>query len=95
MEGTRPLSPLLTTKAMVYVRVCMGLGTSDVSLSKPLGWLKSEVSLPTLFLDGEIMLSFNHIIPKNSFSLDFGHFVWKKYTKDTCFAKIMKNDKAT
>ena len=60
----------------------MRLGTSDVSLSKPLGWLKSEVSLPTLFLDGEMMLSFNPIIPKKFVFLGFWPFRLEKNTQN-------------
>ena len=50
--------PLSTPKAMAYVRGRMD--TSDVSLSKLLGWLKPRASQQTLFGDGEVLPSQAH-----------------------------------
>ena len=59
LEGTHPLRSL--TFDAQGNGVCKGrMGTSGVSLSKPLGWLEPGASPQTLFGDGEMMPSQTH-----------------------------------
>ena len=60
LKGTRTLLPprFSMPKEMTYIRG--RTGTSGISLSKPLGWLKSRASQQTLLGDTDVMSSQAH-----------------------------------
>ena len=74
---------------MAYERWRMG--TSGVSLSKPLGCLKPEASPPILFGVGEIVPSQTHNPLNLCFSSDFCHFFENNTSSvPICFVTFMK-----